>query len=107
MCTGCLTFYTGVDQDPLEMYGKTNQKDYSCIASGPSTSSDPVWVPPDSIKYREIKGVCGAAQWARKLKKVQAKKFVKSSKSEICFRENAFLAALNFFPVQKLIFGHF
>ena len=56
MCTGCLTFYTGVDQDPLEMYGKTNQKDYSCIASGPSTSSDPVWVPPDSIKYREIKG---------------------------------------------------
>ena len=58
MCTGCLTFYTGVDQDPLEMYGKTNQKDYSCIASGPSTSSDPVWVPPDSIKYREIKGVC-------------------------------------------------
>ena len=54
MCTGCLAFYTGQEQDPLDL----NQTDYSCIASGPSTSSDPVWVPPDSIKYREIKGVC-------------------------------------------------
>ena len=51
MCTGCVAFYTG-QEDPLDL----NQTDYSCIASGPSTSNDPVWVPPDSIKYREIKG---------------------------------------------------
>ena len=43
------------------------------------------------------------AQWARKFKKVQAKKLVKSNKS-IFFREIAFMAV---FPVQKLIFGHF
>ena len=42
-------------------------------------------------------------QWARKFKKVQGKKLAKSNKS-IFFREIAFL---NFFPVQKLIFGHF
>ena len=42
----------------------------------------------------------------RKFKKVQAKKLVKSNKS-IFFREIAFFAVLNFFPVQKLIFGHF
>ena len=42
------------------------------------------------------------AQWAKKLKKVQAKKLVKSNKSKIIFREIAFLAVLNFFPVQKL-----
>ena len=54
MCSGCLAFYTG-QEDPLNL----NKTDYSCIASGPSTSSEPVWVPPDSIKYREIKGtVC-------------------------------------------------
>ena len=41
-----------------------------------------------------------APQQARKFKKVQAKKLVKSN-------EIAFLAVLNFFPVQKLIFGHF
>ena len=51
MCSGCLAFYTG-QEDPLNL----NKTDYSCIASGPSTSSEPVWVPPDSIKYREIKG---------------------------------------------------
>ena len=44
-------------------------------------------------------------QWARKFKKVQAKKLVKSNKS--FFREIVFLAVLNFFPVQKLVFGHF
>ena len=42
-------------------------------------------------------------QRARKFKKVQAKKLVKSNES-IFFREIAFLAVLNFFPVQKLIF---
>ena len=47
------------------------------------------------------------SQRARKFKKVQAKKLVKSNKSKIFFREIAFLADLNFFPVQKLIFGHF
>ena len=40
------------------------------------------------------------------LKKVRAKKLVKSNKSKIIFVEIAFLAVLNFFPVQKLIFGH-
>ena len=45
-------------------------------------------------------------QRARKFKKVQAKKLVKSSKSEF-FRKIAFLAVLNFFPVQNLIFVHF
>ena len=44
-------------------------------------------------------------QWARKLKKSKAKKLVKSNKSFFC--EIAFLAVLNFFLVQKLIFGHF
>ena len=34
------------------------------------------------------------------------KKLVKSNKSNF-FREIAFLTVLNFFPVQKLIFGHF
>ena len=43
-------------------------------------------------------------QRAKKLKKVQAKNFVKSNNF---FREIAFLAVLNFFPAQKLIFGHF
>ena len=47
-------------------------------------------------------------QWARKFKKVQAKKkHVKSNKSKQFFRKIAFLAVLNFFPFQKLIFGHF
>ena len=35
------------------------------------------------------------------------KKLVKSNKSKNFFCEIAFLAVLNFFPVQKLIFGHF
>ena len=41
-----------------------------------------------------------AAQWARKFKKVQAKKLVKSNKSNF-FREIAFLTILNFFPKFK------
>ena len=43
----------------------------------------------------------------QKFKKGKAKKLVKSNKSikKIC--EIAFLAVLNFFPVEKLIFGHF
>ena len=45
--------------------------------------------------------------WDRKFKKVQAEKLMKSNKSKKNFREIAFLAVLNFFPVQKLIFGHF
>ena len=32
---------------------------------------------------------------------------MKSNKSRIFFREIAFLAVLNIFPVEKLIFGHF
>ena len=38
------------------------------------------------------------------LKKSSQKKLVKSNKSKKFFREIAFLAVLNFFPVQKLIF---
>ena len=45
----------------------------------------------------------GITQQARKFKKVQAK----SNTSKFFFREIAFLAVLNFFPVEKLIFGHF
>ena len=54
------------------------------------------------------------------LKKSRPKKLVKSNKSisrkifspkssiaKQIFHEIAFLAVLNFFPVQKLIFGHF
>ena len=37
---------------------------------------------------------------------IEAKKLVKSNKSKT-FREIVFLAVLNIFPVQKLIFGHF
>ena len=40
------------------------------------------------------------------LKKVQAKKLV-SSKRSIFLHEIAFLSVLNFFPIRKLIFGHF
>ena len=47
------------------------------------------------------------AQRARKFKKVQAKKLVKSNKSSFFSREIAFLAVLNFSPVQILIFGQF
>ena len=49
----------------------------------------------------------GFTHRARKYKKVQAKKLVKSNKSKIFFHEIAFLAVLNFFPVQKSIFGNF
>ena len=48
-----------------------------------------------------------APQWARKFKKVQAKKVVKSNESKITFREIVFLTVLNFLLVQKLIFSHF
>ena len=41
------------------------------------------------------------------LKTVQAKNLVKSKKSFFFSREIAFLAILNIFPIQKLIFGHF
>ena len=45
------------------------------------------------------------SQQARKLKKVQAKKLVKSNiYYNNFFREIAFLAVLKIFPVQKLIF---
>ena len=54
-----------------------------------------------------IKKVPTNSQWARKFKKVQAKKLVKPNKSNLFFREIAFQAILNFFPVQKMIFGHF
>ena len=47
------------------------------------------------------------SQRARKFKKVQAKKLVKSNKSKNVFREITFLAVLNFFPVQKLNFDYF
>ena len=46
-------------------------------------------------------------QLARKLKKIQAKKLVKLNKSKFFLCEIVFLAVLNLFPVQKLIFGHF
>ena len=38
--------------------------------------------------------------------KKSRKKLVKSNKSIFFLREIAFLAVLNFFPFQKLIFGH-
>ena len=49
------------------------------------------------------------AQRTRKFKEVQPKKLVdmKSIITRIFFHEIAFLEVLNFFPVQKLIFGHF
>ena len=50
---------------------------------------------------------CVFSQRARKFKKVQAKKLVKSNKSKYFFREIAFLAVLNFFPIQKLILAIF
>ena len=42
-----------------------------------------------------------ASSEARKLKKVQAKKLVKSNKKNKNLRDIAFLVDLNFFPVQK------
>ena len=40
------------------------------------------------------------------LKKSRQKKLVKSNQSKKKIPEMAFLAVLNFFPVQKFIFGH-
>ena len=57
--------------------------------------------------HRKIKPHLSIAQRARKFKKVQATKLVKSNESKKIFREIALLAVLNFFLVQKLIFGHF
>ena len=48
-----------------------------------------------------------STQRATKFKKVQAKKLVKSKKSNFFFVKLHFWQFLNFFPVQKLIFGHF
>ena len=45
------------------------------------------------------------SQWARKFLKVQAKPREIELKKKS--REIAILAVLNFFPLQKLIFGHF
>ena len=46
-------------------------------------------------------------QQARKFKKSPGKKTREIKEINIFSREIAFLAVLNFFPVQKLIFGHF
>ena len=49
---------------------------------------------------------CHDSQWARKLKKSMQKAHeIKENKN--LFSEIAFLAVLNFCPLQKLIFGHF
>ena len=45
------------------------------------------------------------AQWARKFKSPGKKK--NQTNPNVFFREIAFLAIINFFPIQKLIFGHF
>ena len=45
-------------------------------------------------------------QWARKFKKVPAKKLVKSNKANFLFHEIAFLSVLNLLPFQKWIFSH-
>ena len=63
--------------------------------------SDSLMVEPGKIKKALHSG------GPENFKKVQAKKFMKSNLSKNLLREIAFLAALNFFPVQKLIFGHF
>ena len=56
----------------------------------------------------DVLGASYSTQRGRKFKKVRAKKLVKSNiYIEFFFREIAFLAVLNNFPVQKLIFGHF
>jgi len=47
------------------------------------------------------KKICVFHSGPEKLKKVQAKKFVKSSKSKNFFCENAFLAVLNFFQFKN------
>ena len=54
-----------------------------------------------------MKKIIIITQWVRKFKKVQAKKLVKSNKSKKFFRENAFVAVLKIFPVQKLILAIF
>jgi len=40
-------------------------------------------------------------------KKSRQKKLVKSNKEKLFFHEIAFLPVLTYFPVQKLILGHF
>ena len=53
-----------------------------------------------------ILAICTLGQKIEKKKSTQ-KKIVKSNKSKFFSHEIAFLAVLNFFPVQKLIFGPF
>ena len=45
-----------------------------------------------------------AAQQARKFKKVRENKFMNSNIAKKIFREIAFLALLNFFPISKIDF---
>ena len=59
-----------------------------------------------SIKTSILKIFIPNTHWARKFKKVQAKKLVKSNKS-IFSREIAFLAVLNFSPSSKIDFCPF
>ena len=60
-----------------------------------------LWWTSSSIRWI----VCVCTVGTENLKKVQGKK---NSWNQINqFREIAFLAVLNFFPVEKLIFGHF
>ena len=51
--------------------------------------------------------VCLLSHSGPQIKKCPGKKKVVKSNISIFFREIAFLKVLNFFPVQKLIFGHF
>ena len=48
-----------------------------------------------------------AQRASQKIQKGSGKKLVKSNKSKKFLREIAFLAVLNFFRVQKFMFGHF
>ena len=58
-------------------------------------------------KFDFSKFLLSHSQWAIKFTKVQAKKKLVKSNKSFFPREIAFLAVLNFFPVEKLIFGHF
>ena len=60
------------------------------------------WATKAGVPCKKAGSYIHHSQQARKLKKVQAKKLVKSNKSKILLCEIAFLAVLNFFPVQKL-----
>ena len=66
--------------------------------------SDPLHLPHVVQLLLTFDPTLGSTQRARKFKKVQAKKLVKSNIVKNFFRQIAFLAVLNFFPVQKLIF---